>query len=60
MKPFQYIIKHCKTQKQVLEVCESLINYFVGTQEAEWAVEVTLKQNNRSTGKSRASGRSVE
>ena len=43
MKPSHLIKKKCKTQRQQLEVCFSLIDYFVGTQEVEWAIEVTKK-----------------
>jgi hypothetical protein len=39
MKPSKLIKSKCKTQKEALEVCFSLIDYFCGTQEVEWAIE---------------------
>lgn len=43
MKPSTLIKQKCKTQKQQLEVSLALIDYFVGTSEVEWAIEVTKK-----------------
>jgi hypothetical protein len=43
MKPFTLIQKSCKTQKEQLEVCESLINHFVGSQEAQWSIDCNKK-----------------
>jgi hypothetical protein len=44
MKPFNLIKKKCKTQKEQLEVCEALINYFVGDSEVLWAISCTKKE----------------
>ena len=44
MKPSQLIKKKCKTLHEQLEVCYSLIDYFVGTPEAEWSIEVHKKR----------------
>lgn len=41
MKPSHLIKKKCKTQKEQLEVCFSLIDYFLGTQEVDWAITST-------------------
>lgn len=38
MKPSKLIKTKCKNQKEQLEVCYSLIDHFVGSQEAEWAI----------------------
>ncbi len=45
MKPSKLIKTKCKTQKEQLEVCYSLIDHFVGSQEAEWAIFVTKQGN---------------
>jgi hypothetical protein len=39
MKPSHLIQKKCKTHKKQLEVCFRLIDWFVGEQEAIWAIE---------------------
>ena len=44
MKPSKLIKTKCKTQKEQLEVCFSLIDYFVGTQEVKWAISCNKKE----------------
>ena len=39
MKPSKLIKQKCKTKAKQLEVCFALIDYFVGIQEAEWAIK---------------------
>ena len=55
MKPSTLIKSKCRTQKEQLEVCYSLIDYFLGTQEVDWAIEcqqkdksIAKRQKNRS------------
>lgn len=50
MKPFQYIIKHTKTQKEALEACKSLIDYFCGLSEAKWVIECMKKEKRAGKG----------
>lgn len=45
MKPFNLIKTKCKTQKEQLQVCEALINHFVGDSEALWAISCTKQEN---------------
>jgi hypothetical protein len=45
MKPSHLIKQECKTKAQQLKVCYTLIDYFLGTQEVEWAIECENKKN---------------
>jgi hypothetical protein len=48
MKPSQLIKKKCKTQKDQIKVLETLVDHFVGSQEAHWALEVYFSDKNKS------------
>jgi len=39
MKPSALIRKKCKTNRERLEVALSLIDYFMGEEEVDWAIQ---------------------
>jgi hypothetical protein len=44
MKPSILIKQKCKTLHQQLKVCYTLIDYFLGTQEARWVIECQIRK----------------
>jgi hypothetical protein len=44
-KPSSLVQKYCKTQKERLEVLESLVDYFLGKDEVMWAIHCKENKN---------------